>query len=137
MNYVRIVLFSSMSLLALYFVCGGVSSALTNSPVITISSILNIWAAYGGTLIGAYLVLYFVKEQFHWSVRIGDFNRVIAVVGLLIAPLLATATYSKALSNVDNYVECKNERKISSRYSSRTYAISASLCDTLSNDNTH
>ncbi|EKO3438036.1 hypothetical protein NTE19_001882 [Vibrio fluvialis] len=110
---------------------------MTNAPVITISGILNIWAAYGGAFIGAYLVLYFVKEQFHWSVRIGDFNRVIAVVGLLIAPLLAITTYSKALSNVDNYVECKSERKLSSRYSSRTYAISASFCDTLSNANTH
>lgn len=133
MNYIRIVLFSSTSLLALYFVHSDVSSAWTNAPVITISGILNIWAAYGGALIGAYLVLYFVKEQFHWSVRIGDFNRVIAVVGLLIAPLLAVATYSKALSSVDNYVECKSERKLSSRYSSRTYAIRASLCEGLIN----
>ncbi|MCG6230233.1 hypothetical protein [Vibrio furnissii] len=133
MNYVRIALFSSMCLLSLYFVQDDVSSAFSNAPVIIISGILNVWAAFGGAFIGAYLVLLFMKEQFRLSIRLWDFNRVIAVVGLLIAPVLAIATYNKAHSNTQHYVECKSERKISSRYSSRTYAVTESLCGS-SND---
>ncbi|EKO3401455.1 hypothetical protein OI845_004388 [Vibrio fluvialis] len=41
------------------------------------------------------------------------------------------ATFSQSKANVANYVECKHERKVSSRYSSRTYAIDDEICATL------
>ncbi|EEX41777.1 hypothetical protein VFA_001614 [Vibrio furnissii CIP 102972] len=50
---------------------------------------------------------------------------------VVIAPLLAIATFGQTKSNVSGYVECKHERKVSSRYSSRTYAINDEICASL------
>lgn len=131
MIFARMVLFATMSMIAGYFVTGDLNSAFSSDQVIKVSGVLNMWADYGAAIIGAYLTLYFTKEQFELSLRIGDFNRVIVFVALLIAPALAVGTYSKAMSNVGNYVECKDERQVSSRYSSRTYALTDSQCQTV------
>ncbi|MBF4323586.1 hypothetical protein EAY22_25735, partial [Vibrio anguillarum] len=69
-----------------------------------------------------------VKDEFNLSLPIGEINKVIIISVLVISPLFTVITYSKIHSNLENYVECSELRTLSSRYSSRTYAISPELC---------
>lgn len=103
-------------------------SAFSENPVIKVDGILNMWASYGAFFIFSYLAAYYIKEKYELTWRIGEINRVLIFCSIIVAPLFAIGTYGQAKDNVSNYIECKSERKISSRYSSRTYAISANLC---------
>lgn len=107
---------------------GQVSGAFSSSDTITLDGLLNIWASCSGVLFSAYLIVYSVKEQFKLSINIGDINKMLILSCLAVSPLMAIGIYSKTKENVSGYVECTGERKASSRYSSRTYAVSQQLC---------
>lgn len=131
MNYFRLVLFTLASYLAFLFVSKDISSVYSNEQIIIISGLLNVWASYSMLFICSYLVIHTLKKEFQLSWKLGDPSRVVFLITIIISPLLAIGTYSQAKSNVANYVECKSERKISSRYSSRTYALNEELCQQL------
>ena len=126
MNNLRIILFSILS------IASGIVSFynfnIINDHVIEIPSVINIYSAYTVCLISIYIVLYTVKEQFKLNWKIGEINKTIFIIALLISPTLSIGTIIKANNIIHNYVECKDLREISSRYSSRTYAKSIELC---------
>ncbi len=127
----RALLFLSASCLALWLVSDNLEAAFLSLPVIEIPGLLNVWGSYSMLLICPYLVLHVVKDEFNLSLPIGEINRVGIVLMVILAPLLALGTYSKAKSNVASYIECSEQRTFTSRYSSRTYAISEDICSTL------
>ncbi|MCG3724783.1 hypothetical protein [Vibrio cincinnatiensis] len=132
MNVFRIVLFLSGTFIGGWLVNNLIEAAFYHSNIIRVAGLLNMWGSYVMLLIFPYFTMYTIKEQFRLSLNIGEINKVGIVLVLIVAPLLAMGTYSKAQSNVESYVECKSERKISSRYSSRTYAVNEELCSALS-----
>lgn len=77
------------------------------------------------------MVAYSINSQFGLSLKLGEFNKVLILSCALIAPLLSIGTYTLSLDNVSDYVECKNERRVSARFSSRTYAVSTEICELL------
>jgi hypothetical protein len=128
LNQIRIVLFSLVTYFAFGQASEQLSFALSDGDVIKTDGLLNIWASYSSLFLGLYIVIYSLKALWKLSLYIGEINRVLLVACLIIAPLLAIGTYSQAKANVADYVECKSERKLSSRYSSRTYARTEELC---------
>ncbi|EOX1298132.1 hypothetical protein ACPDLO_003146 [Vibrio cholerae] len=132
MNYIRIVLFSLLTWLGWWISSDNVSKAFGPiSSIVEVSGVLNVWAGFCSIIAGLYLVIYSIKDEFKLSIPIGEINKVIIVSTLIVSPLLTIAIYSQMQSVVSSYVECKSERKISSRYSSRTYAVSEELCSAL------
>jgi hypothetical protein len=106
--------------------------AFTTADIIKVDGVLNIWGSYGSSLIGSYSLLYWLNKIVAFPFSLGDFNKVGIILVIIIAPLLTIGTYAKIHANISGYVECHNLRKLSSRYSSRTYAISEELCHKLS-----
>lgn len=135
MNFVRIIIGLLVTIGAYIQVSGQIASAFSNDSKIVLDGLLNIWASFGMLLICPYLTIYVIKDEFTLRLPIGDANRVLVILGLVVAPLLAIGLYNQSHANVANYVECKSERKLSSRYSSRTYAITEDLCQTLKSQN--
>ncbi|WP_306331985.1 hypothetical protein [Vibrio injensis] len=131
MNYLRITIYFSLGLLASYQVIDQFGSAFSNESIIKIDGILNIWASYSGALICFYLIVYSISDEFELKLPIGEINKVLIVSGVIVGPLLAIGNYSLTQANVKHYVECTDARKLSSRYSSRTYAISPEFCTTI------
>lgn len=128
MIYVRICACLFISYLGYLQVKEQVATAFSDASVIKIDGILNIWASFGMLFVFSYLGVYFINEKFSFHLPIGNLNKIGILIIIVIAPMLSTATYVQSNSNVSGYIECKNERKLSSRYSSRTYAISPELC---------
>lgn len=131
MNYLRLLFLGLLGLLAYWQVAEQIGSAFSTNIVIKADGLLNIWASYSGLLICAYLSIYYLKDILQLSINIGNVNKVGILMFVVIAPLLAIATFGQTKSNVSGYVECKHERQVSSRYSSRTYAINDEICATL------
>ncbi|MCG6350369.1 hypothetical protein, partial [Vibrio fluvialis] len=105
--------------------------AFSDDRVIEISGLLNIWASYAILLVSPYFLMHTLKNMFNSSWHLGNANKIVILLIMIVAPVTAMATFSQSKANVANYVECKHERKVSSRYSSRTYAINDEICATL------
>ncbi|EKO3425682.1 hypothetical protein [Vibrio fluvialis] len=131
MNYVRLVLFSVSTVVAFFFVEDSLQMAFSDDRVIEISGLLNIWASYAILLVSPYFLMHTLKNMFNSSWHLGNANKIVILLIMIVAPVTAMATFSQSKANVANYVECKHERKVSSRYSSRTYAINDEICATL------
>lgn len=129
MNYVRVVICALVTALAFYFTSKSIGAAYSNEPVIQIYGLLNIWGCYVLLFLCPYFAAYYMKEQHGFNFPLGNANQVVLILGLVLAPSLAIATQMKATSNVTGYVECKEQREISSRFSSRTYARNLKLCE--------
>ncbi len=128
MNFVRVIIFLISTFVGIRIVSDFVGILFYNDNVINVPGILNMWGGYGMVLICPYLVIYVINDEFNLSLPIGNMNNVGIILMIVIAPLFAIGTYSKTKANVADYVECQSERNISSRYSSRTYAINEELC---------
>lgn len=128
MNYGRILIFSLLAILGGWISYNNIYTAILSSEkIIERSGIINIFSGYGCFFIGIYIVIYAAKEQFRLPFNIGEANKVIG--GLFVASLvLSVITFSSINRQIEGYVECKDLRQISSRYSSRTYAKSIELC---------
>ena len=131
MNYIRIIGCALVSLLGLFLTYRQVSTAFSNQEIIEIDGLLNMWGSYGMLLIFFYLMLYHIKHSLLLSLPIGKPATLALIITIIVSPILAMGNYSLAKSNVANYVECKKERELSSRYSSRTYAVSQEVCESL------
>ncbi|MUJ21951.1 hypothetical protein [Aliivibrio fischeri] len=96
--------------------------------VVTIVGVLNLWGSVTCTFLGVYVAYYFIMELLKSPISHKQFNIIGVSLAIIIAPLLTLGVYSKSLSNVSSYVECDSLREVSSRYSSRTYAVSDEVC---------
>jgi hypothetical protein len=130
-NYVRVIIFSVVVYIAFFQALEQIASAFGSSQIIKIDGLINIWTSNAGLLVGAYMVAYSINSQFGLSLKLGEINKVLLLSCVLIAPLLSIGTYTLSLDNVSDYVECKNERRVSTRFSSRTYAVSTDICESL------
>ncbi len=132
MNYFRLVVYALIVGFAYWQANEQLTSAFSNDDIIKVDGVLNVWASHAMLLIFLYLIIYVIKDEFKLPFRIGEVNRVLIVVGLVVSPALAMITYGQSKENVAHYVECKSERQFSSRYSSRTYALNEQLCQEIS-----
>ncbi|MFC3023876.1 hypothetical protein ACFODT_08565 [Vibrio zhugei] len=111
-----------------------VERAFDISDIVKVDGVLNIWGTYGLFLIGLYGLMYWLGQIIELPFPIGNFTKVIVVIGVILSPLLTVVTYAKVHTDIAGYVECSSLRKVSLHYSSRTYAISKELCLTEAKD---
>ncbi|GLT20208.1 hypothetical protein GCM10007938_39910 [Vibrio zhanjiangensis] len=131
MSYIRVLFSLLLAILGGWISKGNIEIAfLYKHPVIERSGIVNVLSGYGCLSIGLYLALFWLKDQFGFPLNIGKANKVIAGL-IVISLILSVMTFSAINRQIDGYVECKDQRKLSSRYSSRTYAISQERCESL------
>lgn len=105
-----------------------------SKEAVTVDGFLNVWASIFCAFLGVFVAYYFVMELMKSPITGKRFNVIGLSFATIVAPLLAFGIHSQSLSTVENYVECNDLRQISSRYSSRTYAISDAVCLRLVND---
>lgn len=101
--------------------------------VYVLDGILNIWASISVILIGTFFSIYYICLIVGYEIPGIRFNQIALVLVFILSPISSfIIKYAFEVKTV-NYVECKELREISSRYSSRTYAISPEVCSLLKN----
>lgn len=128
MNYIRAIFSFLLALLGGWISKSNFEFAfLSGNSIIERSGIVNILSGYGCLFIGLYFVVFWIKNQFQLSINIGEESKVVG--GLFVFSLiLSVITFSSINRQIEGYVECKDLREISTRYSSRTYAKKIELC---------
>lgn len=129
MIFLRIILFSALTILTGVWTYDLIVNAFffDNPNIIVIDGLLSMCGTVGSLWAAIYIIIYSIKEQFNLTIPIGEINKMI-IIGLFLCLVIASSLNFKIHSNISQYVECTDARKISSRYSSQTYALSTSLC---------
>ncbi len=127
---------SSLTLLLLGFWITEInlSPLLEYRDHVSLPGLVNIWAGIACLFWGGYGVLYYLlhnklkpkKDQIFFN-----FNKMTIMIGLMLSPILSLFVHQEISLMVESYIECKDLRELSSRYSSRTYAISPEVCESL------
>jgi hypothetical protein len=127
--------FASLSILFLGFWVTRVNLSPLFSPkeYIETSSLINLWAGIACLLWGAYGTIYYTlaEKSVEKTAIAFNFNKVTMIIGLVISPIFSLLVQNSITTNFEGYIECHSLREISSRFSSRTYAISVEVCESL------
>ncbi len=107
----------------------------SNEKYIVVSGIINIWSGIACFMWGGYGLIYYFNDLIKLPFNVGNFNKPILLIGLVISPLLTFIIHGNITNIKKDYIECNELREFSSRYSSRTYAISPEVCSLLKNNN--
>lgn len=105
-----------------------VDSAIDTNDIIVIEGLLNILGVSFCLFGGAYSSLYWLNNIVRLPFPVGNFAKPILIIAFVVSPTYSLTMYQILQNKVENYVECKELRKVSSRFSSRTYANNANLC---------
>lgn len=100
----------------------------TQRDVYVINGILNYWAIFSGFLSSLIIIYYCIVEILKRKPPVSFLREGILVSCVIIAPLLSFALKEMTLQRTSGYVECKSLHKISSRFSSTTYAVNNESC---------
>jgi len=128
-NYLRIVFFGAFLFACVFFGLDMLEQAFGEKrEVYVIDGILNYWAVFGGFILSSIIIVYCVVEILKNKPLVTFLRKGILVGCIVIAPLLAIALKEVTLQRTSGYVECEKLRKLSSRFSSKTYAIDSNMC---------
>lgn len=129
MNYLRIVFFGAFLFACVFFGLDMLEQAFSEQrEVYVIDGILNYWAVFGGFILSSVIIVYCVVEILKNKSLVTFLRKGILVGCIVIAPLLAIALKEVTLQRTSGYVECEKLHKLSSRFSSKTYAIDNNIC---------
>lgn len=129
MNYLRIVFFGILLSICVFFGLDSVESAFgVQKSVYVIYGILNYWAMFGAFLFSLIIIVYCLAEILKINLSSSFLNKGGIVSCIIIAPLLAFALKEMTLQRTSGYVECERLHKLSTRFSSKTYAIDKDMC---------
>lgn len=129
MNYIRIVFFGSFLFACVFFGLDMIEQAYGEQrEFYVISGILNYWAVFGGFFISLIIIVYCVTEIFKRKLPSSFLNKGGIFSCIILAPLLAFALKEVTLQRTSGYVECKRLHKLTTRFSSQTYAIDNDMC---------
>ncbi len=103
----------------------------TSKDILVVDGMLNVWASISGVLIGLFFLLYYICQILDYEITDRKLNAISLMLIFIISPLISIAIRQASDNKVVNYVECKDLRELSSRYSSRTYAKTIDLCNDL------
>lgn len=125
---ISFIIYVSLFLMSVVFIVDDVSSLLSKKDYITIGGIINTWAIWGIFFLSIYALILTLFNRIN-----NNTERIILAIALIISPI-ASLIYRFSTENLyKDYVECNELRETSSRYSSRTYAISPEVCSLLKN----
>lgn len=134
MNYMRLIIFTSLTILGGWILSSDLRLLiLPLGDFVKISGILNIWSGAVCLGIGVYFLLFTLNTGFKINIPLGNPNKVIFVM-LLIAVCYTLVAKAILSSKVTNYTHCNDLTKVSTRYISNTYARTAAICEQLVED---
>lgn len=129
MNYIRIVFFGAFLFACVFFGLDMLEQAFGEKrEVYVIDGILNYWAVFGGFILSSVIIFYCAIEILKNKSLVTFLRKGILVGCIVIAPLLAIALKEVTLQRTSGYVECEKLRKLSTRFSSSTYAVDNDTC---------
>ena len=125
----KIIVFCIFSISSIYFVNVIWENSASGLKIVKIYGLLPMWAVFAGVFVFPVITIWVIQEDIKVNILKVNPNKLLAILGLGLAPLLAFGFHSKTVSNINGYVECKSMRDVALRYSSRTYSISPELCE--------
>ncbi len=131
MIYIRALFSLSFMLFCLYLSIDYFQLLHQKHDYIVVDSIINIWAVVSGTFVGGLFFVYYMMMVFSSKIPSVYLNRLGLILIFIASPLITLYINVKITSLYSSYTECNDLRELSSRYSSRTYAISPELCEPL------
>lgn len=129
MNYIRILFFSIMAFVCVFFGWEMIAKAVGEQrEVYVIAGILNYWAVFAGLLSSLVIIGYCVTEIVKKKSPLSFLSKGIIISCVIISPVVSFTLKEITSSRVNGYVECEGLSKLSTRFSSKTYAIDSSTC---------
>lgn len=129
-KYVALVVIVLFGVFSGYYSSQNIMLTTHINEIVTVSGVMNIAAAYAGTLLALCACSGWLAMNFNFPSPVLRDKGVI-IICLVITPILTYITHVEIEANIKGYVECKDQRELWSRYSSRTYAKTEALCLTL------
>lgn len=96
--------------------------------VYVVVGIVNYWAVFAGLLSSLVIIGYCVTEIVKKKSPISFLSKGIIISCVIISPIVSFTLKEITSSRVNGYAECEDLSKLSTRFSSRTYAINSSTC---------
>ncbi|MDM5088243.1 hypothetical protein OB947_04835 [Aeromonas bestiarum] len=129
MNHIRIIFFGTILFGSAFFGWDSIERAFgAQSDVYVIYGILNYWAIFSAFLSSLIIIAYCLGEILKRNISSSFLNRGAIISCVIVAPLLAFALKEITFQRASGYVECDKLHKLSSRFSSKTYAIDNNMC---------
>lgn len=129
MNYIRILFFGSMASVSVFFGWEIFEKAFGEQrQIYVIDGILNYWAIFASFLSCLVIICYCIAEVLKKNASTSFINKGIIISCILISPIMAFTFKEITLYRASDYVQCDNLSKISTRFSSKTYAVNINLC---------
>jgi hypothetical protein len=128
-NYLRIVFFGAFLSASVFFGWDMLEQAFGEQrEVYVIDGILNYWAVFGGFLVSLIIIVYCLAEILKRNLS-AKFLNVSAIIScVIISPIISIALREAVFHRANDYVKCERLSKLSSRYSSQTYAVNNEVC---------
>ncbi|HCE3469722.1 hypothetical protein AAFX19_26780 [Vibrio harveyi] len=128
MKYAKLLVIIITVVLSGLFCFQNILNTQNVGDVVKVSGVINIGAAYAVFFVGLSSLSGALALTFNLPFPILR-EKVLLFIILVIAPALTYITYQEIQSNIKGYFECQNASETTLRYSSRTYAVSSSLCE--------
>lgn len=129
MNYIRILFFIVIAFVCVFFGWEMIAKAVGEQrEVYVVVGILNYWAVFAGLLSSLVIIGYCVIEIVKKKSPISFLSTGIIISCVIISPVVSFTLKEITSSRVNGYVECEGLSKLSTRFSSKTYAIDSSTC---------
>jgi len=128
-NYIRILFFGIIAFVCVFFGWNMLEQALGEQrEVYVIDGILNYWAVFAGFLSSLVIIGYCVTEIVKKKSAISFLRKGIIISCVIISPVISIALREAVFHRANDYVKCERLSKLSTRYSSQTYAVNNSKC---------
>lgn len=129
MNYLRIFFFGAMAAASIFFGWDIFDEAFgPQRDVYVIDGILNYWAIFAGFLSSLVIITYCMTEILKKRASTAFLNKGVIISCALISPIISFALKEVTLYRASDYVQCDRLSKISTRFSSKTYAVNNDIC---------
>ena len=129
MNYLRVVFFGAFLSASVFFGWDMLEQAFGEQrEVYVIDGILNYWAVFAGFLVSLIIIIYCMAEILKRNISAAFFNKSAIISCVIISPIISVALREVVFHRANDYVKCERLSKLSSRYSSQTYAIVNETC---------
>ena len=129
MNYIRIFFFGAMASISVFFGWDIFDEAFgSQRDVYVVDGILNYWAIFAGFLCSLVIISYCITEILKKRSSAAFLNKGIIISCALISPIISFTLKEITLYRASDYIQCERLSKISTRFSSKTYAVNNEIC---------
>lgn len=135
MNYIRILFFGAIAAGSTFFGWDMLQQAFgEHREIYVIAGILNYWAVFSCLSSSLIIILYCSVEITTGKSLAAFLKKGILISCMLISPAISLSLKELTINKVNSYVLCNELSKVTSRFTSKTYAINNNICTTLESE---